>query len=402
MKKTFKIALILVLSGAFGLGLRALGAVPSHVDGLKNGLTDISDHWAKEAIETAVAKGYVDGYEDGSFRPDNDVTRGEFVKMVVTALKLKVSGNTSGSEWYLPYANAAVNAGIHRWTDFNTGDWNTPISRMEMVRMAVRATDPTLQKPEVHMDDRSFMYNATKAGLIHGLAPGELGPDKTTTRAQSVTIIERILTVKNGGTLPVDKYAIGAAELELKRTNIFTVMPEFFGGKVVEPWDISKLTIETPDGKYKGVVEKIVAVHFGDPNDPNLNILGDFNELTWTVGGGKYYKVKDYPDSYGIVVIARTEYNKDTSIYGNAFGGPIVSIYGFEGGNAVEMANTGKLESTARLAKLDGSMVRGWIIPKHGQKTRGMLDITVSAPAIPPNNSYPQSVFVVGTPEVIE
>jgi len=401
MKKTIAIALLLVLSGAFGLALRALGAVPPHVDGLKNGLTDISDHWAKEAIENAVAKGYVDGYEDGSFRPDNDVTRAEFAKMVVTAMKLPVSGNTSGSEWYLPYVNAAVNAGIHRWTDFNTGDWNTPISRMEMARMAVRATDPTLQKPEVHMDDRSFMYNATKAGLIHGLAPCELGPDKTTTRAQSVTIIERILTVKNGGTLPVDKYAIGAAELDLKRTNIFTVMPEFFGGKVVEPWDISKLTIETPDGKYKGVVEKIVAIDFGDPSDPNLNIAGDFNELNWFVNG-KYFKVKDYPDSYGVVAIIRTEYNKDTSIYGNAFGGPVVYVSGFEGGNGMEMAKTGKLDTFAPLVKSDGTRLMGWIIPKHGQKTRGSLEITVRAPAIPPNNSYSQTVFWVQTPEVIE
>jgi hypothetical protein len=374
-------------------------------------LNDIQGHWGEATIEAAVRKGYVDGYEDGSFLPEKEVTRAEFIKMVLTAMD-KDSGNkdgvsaaklsAEGSNWYDPYVKEARDKGLQRDSDFAEGDWNTPLTRLEMARIAVRATDPTLQKPEVHMDDRSFMYNATKKGLIQGLAGGELAPDKTTTRAQSVTIIERILTVQAGGQLEVDKYAVSAAELELKRTNIFTVMPEFFGGKVVEPWNIENLTIETPDGKYKGVVEKIVAIDFGDPNDPNLNILGDFNELTWTVGGGKYYKVKDYPDSYGVVAIIRTEYNKDTSIYGNAFGGPVVYIYGFEGGNGVEMAKTGRLETFAPLVKSDGTPVMGWIIPKHGQKTSGMLDITVKAPAIPPNNSYPRSVFVVGTPEVIE
>jgi hypothetical protein len=369
-------------------------------------LNDIQGHWGEATIKAAVSKGYVDGYEDGSFLPEKEVTRAEFIKMVLAAMNKDVGSavrlSEAGSNWYDPYVKEARDKGLQLDGDFAEGDWNTPLTRLEMARIAVRATDPTLQKPEVHMDDRSFMYNATKKGLIQGLAEGELAPDKTTTRAQSVTIIERILTVNAGGQLEVDKYAVSAAELELKRTNIFTVMPEFFGGKVVEPWNIENLTIETPDGKYKGVVEKIVAIDFGDPNDPNRNILGDINEVTWTACCGKNYKVKDYPDSYGIVATIKTEYNKDTSIYGNAFGGPVVYISGLAGGNVVEMANTGKLESFSKLTKADGSRAMGWIIPKHGQKTDGSLMITVSAPAIPPNNPHNQTVFWVAAPEVIE
>lgn len=36
---------------------------------------DLAGHWAAGAVETAVSEGLVDGYPDGAFRPDNDVSR---------------------------------------------------------------------------------------------------------------------------------------------------------------------------------------------------------------------------------------------------------------------------------------------------------------------------------------
>src|SRR5690606_28224077 len=50
-------------------------------------MTDISTHWAAATINSAIQKGYVDGYEDSTFRPDRSVSRAEFVKMAVTAMK---------------------------------------------------------------------------------------------------------------------------------------------------------------------------------------------------------------------------------------------------------------------------------------------------------------------------
>ena len=38
-------------------------------------LTDIENHWAKEQIKAWVEKGLVDGYEDGTFRPDHNISR---------------------------------------------------------------------------------------------------------------------------------------------------------------------------------------------------------------------------------------------------------------------------------------------------------------------------------------
>ena len=45
-------------------------------------LKDISGHWAKKEINQFISSGYVNGYEDETFRPDNSITRAEFVKLV--------------------------------------------------------------------------------------------------------------------------------------------------------------------------------------------------------------------------------------------------------------------------------------------------------------------------------
>ncbi len=53
------------------------------VSGLDNPFKDVSSsHWAKEAIINCAAKGYVEGYEDGSFRPNNNITRAEAVTLI--------------------------------------------------------------------------------------------------------------------------------------------------------------------------------------------------------------------------------------------------------------------------------------------------------------------------------
>lgn len=50
---------------------------------------DMKDHWANVPVKDGVAKGYVDGYEDGTFKPDKEVTRAEFIKLVSAALGQK-------------------------------------------------------------------------------------------------------------------------------------------------------------------------------------------------------------------------------------------------------------------------------------------------------------------------
>lgn len=71
-----------------------LAAVISRFENLepsgKDKFNDIANHWARDYINSAAEKGWIKGYEDGSFRPDQSITRAEFVTMVNNLLNRKV------------------------------------------------------------------------------------------------------------------------------------------------------------------------------------------------------------------------------------------------------------------------------------------------------------------------
>ena len=54
---------------------------------------DISGHWAKDYINQAANKGFVNGYEDGTFKPDRDITRAEAVTLVNRTLDRRPDKN---------------------------------------------------------------------------------------------------------------------------------------------------------------------------------------------------------------------------------------------------------------------------------------------------------------------
>ncbi|WP_307544644.1 MULTISPECIES: S-layer homology domain-containing protein [unclassified Paenibacillus] len=356
-------------------------------------LVDISDHWAKDSILSAVNKGYVDGYEDHSFKPDFNLSRGEFIKMVVTAMKLPVTATTNGGMWYVPYVNAAKTAGIYQSGDFDINEMNQEISRVDMSKLSLRATDKTLQNPVLRMDDVSVMYNAVKKGLIQGLINGELGPEKTTTRAQSVTIIERILRVQAGEKLPTDKYAASNAEIALKKTNIFSMAPSIFGGDQTTKWDPTNLFIASSDGKYKGVIDSLILIDLADPNDPHRSLLGDFNSLRWLAnkGPGKDPFVKDYPDSYVLFFNMHNEVNEDTDKYVAKI--PRISIHGFSSPDQTALKD-GTLNSLAVVYRKTPSDLPAYVIPKSGLQSRsGRFTIDMN---VPTRESMPEVKVIFG------
>lgn len=78
-----------VLAAALMIPLAA--AAPG--DGSKS-LSDIQGHWAQKEIETAIASGWVDGYPDGTFKPEKTITRAEFTKMLLDAIHLTPDSET--------------------------------------------------------------------------------------------------------------------------------------------------------------------------------------------------------------------------------------------------------------------------------------------------------------------
>lgn len=267
-------------------------------------LSDIKGHWGEQSIQQAIEAGYVDGYEDGTFRPDSDITRAEYVTMVTKAMGLDPLNKNSDNQWYDPYISAVVNAGYHRYSDFNNGTWDTPITRLEMARIAVRASNEELQSADNQTSDEELMFLATKTGLITGMADGQLGKEETATRAQSVTIIQRILDLKEGKELEVDKRAASYAEVEWRNTNmesILGVLPEgefpmnlSYGAEVdVTLKQVLVVDMEDPDAAFRSWFPKVLRSIDGKYSTDDYLIALEMNVSNNTVREG-YWDISQY------------------------------------------------------------------------------------------------------------
>ena len=77
----------------------------------QSSLTDIAGHWAEEEIERAVALGWVQGFTDGTFRPNENITRAQAVTMINRVLNR------------LPETPDDLLPDMNTWTDCHEGDW---------------------------------------------------------------------------------------------------------------------------------------------------------------------------------------------------------------------------------------------------------------------------------------
>lgn len=360
----------LALTAALTVG-SVLGTVSvAHATGTK--FSDLkTSHWAASSIAAGVSKGYVAGYTNGTFKPDASVTRSEYLKMVVSALDLEV-GSASG-KWYSPYVTAATKKGLYQTADFANNDaaWNKTITRQEMARIAARAVGETTTESD------KWMYLATKKGLITGVGKGQLGLYQDSSRAQAVVLIERILSANAGKKLPVDKYAVGAAEIVWHGTNIFTVMPEVWG-ESEDQWDEEAMTITSKNGKYKAQLDAVIAIDLEDPNDPNLKFLPALHKLKWdnTTKFKESMRVSNWKKSYIVYFKKHTIFNNDKEHYADEL---TAYMTGFTSDDDAFYSGTLNNTASVYVDRLDDTPAQ--ILPKSGWKNDYGIQISINVPA---------------------
>ncbi|WP_281885027.1 CAP-associated domain-containing protein [Paenibacillus sp. YYML68] len=102
---------------------------------------DTSRHWASKAIDWAVTSKIVNGYEDGTFKPDATVSEPEFIAMLLRAYpssELRVAA--SGQQWYEPYYELAAK---RNWTMLNSTT-RTSYNRGHVARLIASTQRGTL------------------------------------------------------------------------------------------------------------------------------------------------------------------------------------------------------------------------------------------------------------------
>ncbi|QSF46488.1 bifunctional 2',3'-cyclic-nucleotide 2'-phosphodiesterase/3'-nucleotidase [Paenibacillus tianjinensis] len=171
--------------------------------------------WAQEAISSLATKGILKGLEDGNFAPMKNVTRAEFVTMLVRALNLSNS-NASASfsdvkqgAWYTDSIAAAVQAGLVKGSGNGKFEPGRQITREEMAIMIVNALAGQLPKIDTsaalgEFADKSSIApyaqeavaQLTQAGIVNGVDGGKFAPKAIANRAQAAVIIYRMLENK--------------------------------------------------------------------------------------------------------------------------------------------------------------------------------------------------------------
>jgi len=178
--------------------------------------TDVSGHWAQSAIVLAADKGIVTGYPDGTFRPQANITRGEFAVMLARALGFNTgqSGKQvrQGKEVWPAWSSEAIGKlaeiGIFRGNSDGAVDPNRIMTRAEMTVVVYRAmkyAKPTLEG-EGRLSIRSFAdadsvpswgqeayETAINERIVVGDDRNKLRPIDLVNRAEAVTLLMRML-----------------------------------------------------------------------------------------------------------------------------------------------------------------------------------------------------------------
>ena len=111
-----------------------------------NDYTDVpADAWYNNAVSTLSNAGILDGYEDGTFRPDGNITRAEFATITARFLEASYDGGNRfpdiDGHWAAEYINEAANAGIVDGYEDGTFRPQQNITRAEAVTMVNRTVD---------------------------------------------------------------------------------------------------------------------------------------------------------------------------------------------------------------------------------------------------------------------
>lgn len=221
MKAKKTIALVLCAIMIFAL------AVPAFADNSVK-FSDVPDgYWAKNAIYLVADAGIVGGYPDGTFRPENCITREQFAKVVANFMgytekaELKFSDVDPNSN-LAPYIAMCVKAGVIGGYSDGTFRPKANITREAAATMLCRAFKLDTEGMQPQFTDSASIADVFKASVaamnltevIAGYPDGSFKPKANLTRAQMMVMISRLLVTTDEKVISVVASA-GDASLSL-------------------------------------------------------------------------------------------------------------------------------------------------------------------------------------------
>lgn len=168
-------------------------------------------HWATPAVKFVLNSGYFQGYPDGTYKPENSITRGQFLTVIARIMKVdesKFSGpcmyeDVEEGKYYTPYIKWAKKNKLFHEEGGNKFMPNKPLSREEMAYIM----DKYLILSGAELEDVEFkgfddeadvsdwakesLNNIAKKGVVRG-SNGKFDPKDTFSRAEVAQVLYNI------------------------------------------------------------------------------------------------------------------------------------------------------------------------------------------------------------------
>jgi hypothetical protein len=172
-----------------------------------NSFSDIERHWAKNEIKAWTEKGLIEGYSDGTFRPDNNITRAEFITLINRAFGYTKEGiadftDISSEDWFYGEIAKAKAAGYISGYPDGTIKPNNFISRQEVASVVVRmlALEEDIKAAEKFVDyskisdwSKGYIGAVLAADIMEGYPDGTFRAEDFIKYAEAVVTLERII-----------------------------------------------------------------------------------------------------------------------------------------------------------------------------------------------------------------
>ncbi len=166
---------------------------------------DLEGHWARLNIEHLLAAGVVSGYPDRTFRPESQVTRAEFVVMLVNAMGIvPQSGQIFGDtqyHWAKDSIATATALGIVSGYDTNRFGPDDLVTREQMAVMIAKAIKAAPSGAVNAFADQarispwalSAVVQSAASGIMNGYPDNTFRPHNHATRAEAVTVVVKAM-----------------------------------------------------------------------------------------------------------------------------------------------------------------------------------------------------------------
>jgi uncharacterized repeat protein (TIGR02543 family) len=174
---------------------------------LEHSYSDIEQHWAKAEIENWTEKEIINGYKDGTFKPNDNITRAEFITLINKVINIQEEEEISfedvdGSEWYYKDLKKAIYGEYIGGYEDKTFRANDNITRQEVAvilqsLVQLQASEESGLEKFTDTEDiptwsRAALNLAVQKGYLTGYADNSLKASNYITRAESVKVLTNV------------------------------------------------------------------------------------------------------------------------------------------------------------------------------------------------------------------